>query len=432
MGDKVGRVDCIYLRTPGASRGREEALMEEYCDDHFGKLHSLDPFDTLSETAWQWQKELLSHLGMSHREATTTFDFKANQSRSSRPLFSFESGSSKTRSSMKMVESCRGESLDSYQHLSSDGFAHSWLPSYSNLAKKYKEKGFPQHFYLVIMNSFSKWQNVFSCRAGRMVSLNRNEESGKRVLEPLKKQGILSLMYSADADSWCLQWKQNDCAEVQGLPPLVSKKEKKEDEFSMRFTGPSKVRFEPVACETGEILGVHLVSNLYKRQPAFFWLQEEFSWQNLGGALGLAKKMEDTVRGKGEVQSTSGKQPLLALGGPDKMQFETVLLNLMSSCYKTQSTYPQGATKREETGGACTSSANESKSQSGCEPEELEEKEETDLYSWTAQLDAELAEVERPDLTQIQTSHNVMAKAPQTAAAPQEKEEDTSLLFELD
>ena len=47
-------------------------------------------------------------------------------------------------------------------------------------------------------------------------------------------------------------------------------------------------------------------------------------------------------------------------------------------------------------------------------------------------MDAELAEVERPDLTQIQTSHNVMAKAPQTAAAPQEKEEDTSLLFELD
>ena len=146
MGDKVGRVDCIYLRTPGASRGREEALMEEYCDDHFGKLHSLDPFDTLSETAWQWQEELLSHLGMSHREATTTFDFKANQSRSSRPLFSFESGSSKTRSSMKMVESCRGESLDSYQHLSSDGLRTPGSPPTATWPKSTRKRAFLSTF----------------------------------------------------------------------------------------------------------------------------------------------------------------------------------------------------------------------------------------------------------------------------------------------
>jgi len=124
----------------------EDALMEEYCDDHFGKLHSLDPFDTLSETAWQWQKELLSHLGMSHREATTTFDFKANQSRSSRPLFSFESGSSKTRSSMKMVESCRGESLDSYQHLSSDGLRTPGSPPTATWPKSTRKRAFLSTF----------------------------------------------------------------------------------------------------------------------------------------------------------------------------------------------------------------------------------------------------------------------------------------------
>ncbi|QDZ21073.1 VWFA domain-containing protein [Chloropicon primus] len=436
ISDKVGRVDCIYLR--GANENaEEEADMREYCAQHFGKLLCLDPFDAYGQETWEWQEDLLCQLALSHKERSCPFDFNAEEGST---RFSHQRGlrfpdpHGKSRSTMKMVDSCRGESLDSYQHLSSDGFAHSWLPSYSNLAKKYEEKVLPGAWYLVIMDSLCKWQTVFSCKAGRMVSKASRHEPGKRVLEPRPRRGLLKLLYSADIDSWCMQWKQDDESEVvQGLPPLVAREREPEDELSIRFTGPSKIKLEAVPCETGEVIGAHLVSTPYKRQHVFFWLQEEFTSEHGGGAKGLVRKLEDAIRKEGQEHTSSSRNPLLTIGS-EKIQFESVLLNLMSSCNsKTQQARCPISGKRGDGGMLNAKESNES------EMGAMEEEDDLDkgFYSWTAKLDADLTDVERKlgsesNLAQMQTSH----KAPPTAAGvppgTEVNEEDSSMLFELD
>lgn len=434
IAEKVGRLDCIFLRGADMECEIEEAYMSTFCTEHFGKLVSLKPFESFMHT-WQLQEELLSQLGISQKESASAFDAKGGSSDASSSRLFFRAPTSRTRSSMRMVDSCRGESLDSFQHLSSDGFAHSWLPSYSNLARKYQEKGFPQHFYLVILDTLCKWQTVFTCRAGRMIVSGRNSSSSsssaRRTLEPLKKQGVLKLMYSSDADSWCMQWKQTESAEVRGLPPLVAKSESKEDEFSVRFTGPSKVKFEAVQSKTGQVLGVHLLSTLYKRQPAFFWLQENFSCEHGQGVQGLVHKLKDLMRRKGQSCSSScsskKQSPILALGS-DKVPFEAMLLNLMSSSNKPRY---QGS---KESGEAGSMISRKERKEVERRTEEEEEEEELDkgFYSWTAQLDAELTE--DPNLAQIQTSHNIGKESPSTAPQGTDVANDTedSLLFELD
>ena len=430
MTEKVGRLDCVYLRQ--STSMADEKPMSDFCADHLGKLICLDPFDSLLHT-WQWQEDLLSQLGISQKESTLQFQSKSGETARNLRLFPAESNSMRSRSSLRMVESCRGESLDSYQHLSSDGFAHSWLPSYANLAKKYKEKGFPPHYYLLILDTLCKWQTVFSVKAGRMVTSERS--GGKKNLEPLKKQGVLKLLYSSDADSWCMQWKQMEGSDVQGLPPLTSKRESKEDEYSVRFTGPSKVKFESVTCHTGEVVGVHLLSTLYKRQPAFFWLQENFTCEQGTGAQGLVRKLEDIVNkndqksSSSSSSSSSSRQPLLIKTLGSEMQLETVLLNLMSSS-SNKPDYPTDCERERKSSSASSSEAKEKETEAGIAKENELDK---GFYSWmhTAQLDAELT-TEDSNLAQIQTSHNIgKSEVPSTQGA-EVKETEDSLLFELD
>ncbi len=471
VADCVGRFDCVYLRTEGGEAAEEEAALSSFCAEHLGNLVALDPFDSLA-VSWQWREQLLSQLGISHEESAAAFASKRKASGEAVDaiavgLLRSESAGVRSRPSMRMTESCRGESLDSYQHLSSDGFAHSWLPSYSNLARKYREKGLPQQFYLVILDTLCKWQTVFSCRAGRMVGGGGGRGGHGDILVPLKKRGTLSLLYSADADSWCLQWKQSEGAlQAAGLPPLVSRQREaaalaRENEYSARFTGLRKVRFEAVSCSTGQVLGVHLVSSLCRRKPAFFWLQEDFECEHGAGSEGLARKLEEVVRAKQAQSSGSGhgagldaeeeeeakQTPLLALGSEKGLPFETVLLNLMSGDVS-------GTAGNREEGSMSVGHPSDDllvasdgertdalASHRIAEESALEHDLDRGFYSWTAQLDAELHRTEGdpslplPSNLHLQTSHSIGQPPPaaaggQPADVPNDNED--SLLFELD
>ena len=450
------RVDCVYLRGPGADTAEEEAAMAAYCADQLGALACLDPFDLMGEGSNSIIESCLRDLGLDPSEPRKRLmDFSrgdGGRSGRSRPLFPLDAGSSKgSRFSSRRpnAESCRNESLDTYQHLSSDGFAHSWLPTYSNLAKKYKD-GLPHPLsYLVFMDNLChQYQPVLSVRAGRMWR-PRVGRGGR--LTASRARGELRLSHSADSGSFCLEWRrvvgEKSSSSPEGLAPLCSRRpspDPHEDEVSLKFASPSKVRFESVPCDDGEVLCVRLWSSHlgYRREPQFFWLQQDFAAEHGTGSAGLARKLEDLVRERHPPSGDNGagasdKDPILALGGSDKAQFESVLLSLMSTCGKA------GQRSAREAGASSSSVGSEPRDQNedrhgGLGPVEDGDDLGKGFYSWTAKLDAELTDVERklaqePSLAGARAARG-MAEPPTTGAAPKgaEVNEEDSMLFELD
>ncbi len=71
------------------------------------------------------------------------------------------------------ASSCRYESLDSLQHLSSDGFQRPWLPSYANLAKLVMSGMHPNPKYCYVTLYWldtPRWRTLLRVAAGRMTA----------------------------------------------------------------------------------------------------------------------------------------------------------------------------------------------------------------------------------------------------------------------
>lgn len=449
FGDIIERIDAIFLKGMAPDTQLEEGVevLDTFCRNHGGHLVELRPFNALTQT-WQWQEQILSQLVLSEQKFSEEEFWKDEEKAQTKSIFNRHGKNSKqnlrNRSPLKASESCRSESLDTYQHLSFDGFAHSWIPSYSTLSKKIKDRKVTHSHYYALLDTLCKneWQSIFKCKAGKIITniqSSRNTMGRSSVyLQPLKKKGTLELLYSHISESWCLQWHPQDCSSMQGLTPLSSNSN--HSGFMIKFSKADRIMFRSVTCNSGNILGVHLLSCssiLRKRQANFFWLQESFQCEYGCGSRGLAKKLEELVhQNRNEVCKRKTQSEVIAkkvrTSSPEVeiqlRSIETAIMDLVS----TSPSYSKLELRRK--GKAQSHLAEEdSEHKHNSKEQNIEDK----YLSWTAQLDAELGSEEQ-QISQLQVSHSMGKHATTSARFSSQKTDiagekpEDSVLFELD
>lgn len=108
--------------------------------------------------------------------------------------------------------SCRYDSLDSLQHLSSDGMMRPWLPSYANVGRIMTTPvpGDARMCYITVYRlCVPQWYKVFEVRAGRMNA--RRAEPPSAAPASLAEEGsVPSPSSSADADSFSIPFLDID------------------------------------------------------------------------------------------------------------------------------------------------------------------------------------------------------------------------------
>ena len=227
---------------------------------------------------------------------------------------------------------CRGDSLDSLQHLSRDGFMRSWLPSYANVPDSLKPDGGGGNKSVCHITFFvvpkSQWRTLLSCNVGRMevagpprchptrpvpnpqnvadtkpiwgageVNLTLDVDTGDLVPVSSVRRDKDSLVVTADAQRGelrlvqCLrtgrihlQWlARQPPAPENRLWPTPQPPENEPEEDLLLPSELGNVRFKSVPCPDGEVL---LLEYKNRGSPGdkgeeqwrreCFWLQQEW------------------------------------------------------------------------------------------------------------------------------------------------------------
>lgn len=155
---------------------------------------------------------------------------------------------------------CRYESLDSLQHLSTDGFLRSWLPSYSNIAKVVNATGSSngsatKYCYISVYKvHVPKWYKLLSVSAGRVMAdyfstpsnagcaqsatvspapsspavmgISEQVEQASHqgnIMRPDERKGTLSLLHSTeDENIFKLVWCERPSSDAASYPSIFT------------------------------------------------------------------------------------------------------------------------------------------------------------------------------------------------------------------
>ena len=302
-----------------------------------GRLHTLPRCSGGAPEAGTWVARLTSTLGLAceagRRERNCDSDDDGDEdedepSSASRSIW--RGGSLAPRAG---GGGCRGDSLDSLQHLSRDGFMRSWLPSYANVPDSLKPDGGRRGRSVCHITFFSvpksHWRTLLSCRVGRMevagpprchpthslpnrlgasddpkpiwgadeVDLALDAATGGLVPASPRPRAKRSLVVTADPQRGdlrvvqCLrtgrihlQWFARRAPPPAGrLWPTPPPPESDPEEDLLLPGGAGDVRFEGVPCTDGEVLLLEYKnrgSPVPKGEDPWrrecFWLQEEW------------------------------------------------------------------------------------------------------------------------------------------------------------
>ncbi len=332
-----------------------------------GRLYSLPELTGGAAEAGAWVTRLSSTLGLAcegERGCDSEEDGDEDGEEPSSPSHSgWHGGSLAPRAG---GAGCRGDSLDSLQHLSRDGFMRSWLPSYANVPDSLKPDGVGGGRSVCHITFFavpkSHWRTLLSCRVGRMevtgpprchpthslpnrlgasddpkpiwganeVHLALDADTGGLVPAYPRPRAKRSLVVTADPQRGdlrvvqCLrtgrihlQWFARSPPPPEGrLWPTPPPPESDPEEDLLLPGGAGDVRFQSVPCTDGEVLlleyknrGSPVAKGEDPWRRECFWLQEE--WVSREEALGAASG--EPGEGKGESAPAAGHRGAKAL-----------------------------------------------------------------------------------------------------------------------